>query len=73
MLEHAWLVKNKENKTALAEHAITYKRNFDFNKAKISDFENNLQRLCFWNDPYSNRWTFIFYAGSNEIKGLGHP
>ena len=44
MLEHARSVKNKENKTALAEHAITNKHSFDFKNTKILDFENNLKR-----------------------------
>ena len=34
-LEHARSIKNKESKTALAEHALTYKHYFDFNKTKI--------------------------------------
>ena len=44
MLEHARSDKNKENKTALAEHAFTYKHSFDFKKTKILDFENNLKK-----------------------------
>ena len=41
MLEHATSVKNQENNTEFLEHAIACKHNFDFNKAKISDFKNN--------------------------------
>ena len=44
MLEHARSVKNKENKTALAEHATTYKHSFDFKNTKILDIENNLKK-----------------------------
>ena len=44
LLEHARSVKNKEKKTALAEHAITYKHSFDFKNTKILDFENNLKK-----------------------------
>ena len=44
LLEHARSVKNKENKTALAEHATTYKHSFDFNNTKILDTENNIKK-----------------------------
>ena len=44
LLEHARSIKNKENKTALAEHAITNKHSFDFKNTKILDFENNLKK-----------------------------
>ena len=43
LLEDARSVINEENKTALAEHAITYKHSFDFRNTKILDFENNLE------------------------------
>ena len=41
LLEHARSVKNKENKTALAEYATSYKHSFDFKNTKILDIENN--------------------------------
>ena len=44
LLEHARSIKNKENKTALAEHAITNKHSFDFKNTKILDFENNFKK-----------------------------
>ena len=44
LLEHARSVKNKENKTGLAEHAITYKHSFHFKNTKIIDIENNLKK-----------------------------
>ena len=44
LLEDAGSVINKENKTALAEHAITYKHSFDLKNIKILDFENNLEK-----------------------------
>ena len=47
LLEDARSVKNKENKTAFAEHAITYKHSFDFKNTKILDIENNLKRRLF--------------------------
>ena len=43
LLEYVRSIKNKDNKTALAEHAINYKHNFDFNKTKIWDFENKFK------------------------------
>ena len=43
LLEHARSVNNKENKTALAEHATSYKHSFDFKNTKILDTENNLK------------------------------
>ena len=47
MLEHARSVKNKENKTALAEHATSYKNSFDFKNTKILDIENNFKKRLF--------------------------
>ena len=47
LLENARSVKNEENKTALAEHAITYKHSFDFKNTKILDIENNLKKRLF--------------------------
>ena len=44
MLEHARSVKNEENKTALAENAITYEHSVYFKNTKILDFENNLKK-----------------------------
>ena len=37
-------VKNNENKTTLAEHAITYNHSFDFKNTKILDIEDNLKK-----------------------------
>ena len=37
---YARSVKNKDNKTALAEHATSYKYSFDFKNTKILDTEN---------------------------------
>ena len=47
MLEHARSVKNKGNKTALAEHATSYKHSFDFKNTKILHIENNLKKRLF--------------------------
>ena len=44
LLEHARSIKNKENKTALAKHAITNKHSFDFKNTNILYFENNLKK-----------------------------
>ena len=47
LLEHTRSIKkieNKENKTALAEHAITNKHSFDFKNTKILDFKNNFKK-----------------------------
>ena len=40
LLEHARSVKNKDDKTALAEHATSYKHSFDFKNTKSLDTEN---------------------------------
>ena len=42
LFEHARSVRNKENKTALAEHATSYKHSFDFKNTNILDIENYL-------------------------------
>ena len=47
MLEHARSVKNNENKTALAEHATSYKHSFDFKNTQILDIENNFKKRLF--------------------------
>ena len=47
MLEHARSGKNKENKTALAEYAITYKHSFDFKNTTILDIENNFKKRLY--------------------------
>ena len=47
LLEHARSVKNKGNKTTLAEHATSYKHSFDFKNTKILDIENNLKQRLF--------------------------
>ena len=44
ILEHTRSIKNKENKTALAERAITNKHSFDFKNTNILDFENNFKK-----------------------------
>ena len=40
-------VKNNENKTALAEHATSYKHSFDFKNTKFLDIENNMKKRLF--------------------------
>ena len=56
LLEHARSVKNEENKTALAEHAITYKHSFDFKNAKILDIEKQLkEKIIARNNLHSKR------------------
>ena len=47
MLEQARSVKNKENKTALAEHATSYKYSFDFKNTKILGTENIFKKRLF--------------------------
>ena len=44
LLENARSVKNKENKTVLAEHATTYKHFSDFKNTTILDIENDLKK-----------------------------
>ena len=55
LLEHARSVKNKDNKTALAEHATSYKHSFDFKNTKILDTENILKNRLFLEMIYIQR------------------
>ena len=55
MVEHARSVKNKDNKTALAEHATSYKHSFDFKNTKILDIENILKKRLFLEMIYIQR------------------